>query len=153
MLVYFCAGMEAVSAVLVVERAKVEMPVYFVSRALMEAEINYTPMEKLRLALVHPSRRLRRYFQAHHVRVLTNQPIKSVLEKPENSGRLAKWAVGLGEHNIEYSPRKAIKAQILADFLSEIPKEPKEVNEVVAEEAKILKPKSTWTCSQMESPV
>ncbi|KAK1424789.1 hypothetical protein QVD17_20127 [Tagetes erecta] len=128
-----------------VERARVEMPIYFISRALRDAEINYTPMEKLVLALVHTSKRLRRYFQAHHIWVLTNQPIKSVLEKPENSGRLAKWAVGLGEHNIEYSPRKAIKAQILADFLSEVPEKTKEVNEVAAEEDKKLKPRSTWT--------
>ncbi|KAK1415619.1 hypothetical protein QVD17_31402 [Tagetes erecta] len=136
---------QAISAVLVVERAKVEMPIYFISRALRDSEINHTPMEKLVLALVHTSKRLRRYFQAHHIRVLTNQPIKSVLEKPENSGRLAKWAVGLGEHNIEYSPRKAIKAQILADFLSEIPEKTKEVNEVAAEEDKMPRQKSAWT--------
>ncbi|XP_022019510.1 uncharacterized protein LOC110919551 [Helianthus annuus] len=72
------------------------------------------------LALVQTARRLRRYFQAHPIQVVTDQPIRSVLEKPENSGRLAKWAVELGEH-ITYVPRKAIKAQVLADFIIEVP--------------------------------
>ncbi|XP_022023379.1 uncharacterized protein LOC110923618 [Helianthus annuus] len=49
--------------------------------------------------------------------------VQSVLEKPENSGRLAKWAVELGEHNITYVPRKAIKAQVLADFIVEVTKQ------------------------------
>jgi ribonuclease HI len=51
--------------------------------------------------------------------VLTNLPIKEVLTKPEHSGRLAKWAIELGEHCITYSPRTAIKGQVLADFLVE----------------------------------
>ena len=55
--------------------------------------------------------------------MVTDQPIRSVLEKPENSGRLAKWAIELGEHNITYVPRKAIKAQVLADFIVEVPKQ------------------------------
>ncbi|GJW23541.1 reverse transcriptase domain-containing protein [Tanacetum coccineum] len=47
------------------------------------------------------------------------QSHKQVLLKPENSGRLAKWAIKLGEHEIIYKPRSAIKGQILADFLAE----------------------------------
>ncbi|XP_076899911.1 uncharacterized protein LOC143553908 [Bidens hawaiensis] len=39
----------------------------------------------------------------------------------ELSGRLAKWAIELGEHAIEYKPRPAIKGQVLADFIAEIP--------------------------------
>ncbi|XP_071714565.1 uncharacterized protein [Rutidosis leptorrhynchoides] len=39
-----------------------------------------------------------------------------VLYKPEVLGRLAKW---LGEHEINYSFRTAVKVQILADYLAE----------------------------------
>ncbi|XP_076889682.1 uncharacterized protein LOC143540537 [Bidens hawaiensis] len=46
--------------------------------------------------------------------------------KPELSGRLAKWAIELGEHAIEYKPRPAIKGQVLADFIVEIPQEKEE---------------------------
>lgn len=68
---------------------------------------------------MHTARRLRRYFQAHSICVLTDQPIRQVLLKPENSGRLAKWAIELGEHDITYKPRSAVKGQILADFIAE----------------------------------
>ncbi|KAL7601627.1 hypothetical protein Lser_V15G24154 [Lactuca serriola] len=46
---------------------------------------------------------------------------RPILLKPETSGRLAKWAIELGEHDINYRPRKSIKGQALADFLLEIP--------------------------------
>nr|XP_027120400.1 uncharacterized protein LOC113737356 [Coffea arabica] len=36
------------------------------------------------------------------------------------SGRLTKWAVELGEYDLSYEPRTAIKAQALADFLAEL---------------------------------
>ncbi|GKF71172.1 reverse transcriptase domain-containing protein, partial [Tanacetum coccineum] len=65
LIVNLAASKEAVSAVLMTKREARQMPIYFVSRALRGPEVNYTPMEKLVLALVHASKRLRRYFQAH----------------------------------------------------------------------------------------
>ncbi|XP_071719301.1 uncharacterized protein [Rutidosis leptorrhynchoides] len=44
--------------------------------------------------------------------------IKKVLYKPENSGRMAKWAIELGEHEISFSPRSAVKGQVVADYLA-----------------------------------
>ncbi|GKA95658.1 reverse transcriptase domain-containing protein [Tanacetum coccineum] len=108
-------------AVLLTDRDSVQTPVYFVSKALKETEINYSAMEKLILALVFAAKRLRRYFQAHPIVVITDQPIKQVISKPDASGRLQKWSVLLGEHNISYRPRTAVKGQILADFLIEKP--------------------------------
>ncbi|XP_071738599.1 uncharacterized protein [Rutidosis leptorrhynchoides] len=70
-------------------------------------------------ALVYTARRLRRYFQGHPILVLTDQPIKQILKHPESSGRLAKWAIELGEYEINFSPRHAVKGQILANFLLE----------------------------------
>ncbi|GJV86268.1 reverse transcriptase domain-containing protein [Tanacetum coccineum] len=93
----------------------------FVYLLIKETEINYSAMEKLILALVFAAKRLRRYFQAHPVAVITDQPIKQVISKPDASGRLQKWSVLLGEHNISYRPRTAVKGQILADFLIEKP--------------------------------
>ncbi|XP_076931051.1 uncharacterized protein LOC143596070 [Bidens hawaiensis] len=62
-----------------------------------------------------------RYFQGHPTNFLTGYKLKNVLSKPELSGRLAKWAIELGEHLIEYKPRLAIKGQVLADFITEVP--------------------------------
>ncbi|GJY58424.1 reverse transcriptase domain-containing protein [Tanacetum coccineum] len=119
--VYLAASGEAVSGVLMADRRGKQTPVRYVSRTLHEAEKNYTPLEKLALCLLHLSRRLRRYFEAHPIKVITDQPIKQILNKPEASGKLAKYAVELGAYNIAYMPRNAVKGQVLADFLNEVP--------------------------------
>ncbi|GJY45403.1 reverse transcriptase domain-containing protein [Tanacetum coccineum] len=99
------------------------MPIYFVSRALRGPELNYTSMEKLVLALVHASKRLKRYFQAHPIIVITDQPIQQILSRPEVAGRLQKWSIKLGEYAIHYRPRVSVKGQILVDFIVERPEE------------------------------
>ncbi|GKB13662.1 reverse transcriptase domain-containing protein [Tanacetum coccineum] len=59
LMVYLSATNEAISAVLLVEREGRQAPIYYVSRTLQGVEINYPPMEKLALALIHSARRLR----------------------------------------------------------------------------------------------
>ena len=51
--------------------------------------------------------------------VITTYPLKGILQKPELSGRLTKWAVELSEYDISYQPRTAIKSQALADFIAD----------------------------------
>ncbi|GJR29264.1 reverse transcriptase domain-containing protein [Tanacetum coccineum] len=123
LIIYLAASKEAVSAVLMTEREARQMPIYFVSRALRGPEVNYTSMEKLVLALVHASKRLKRYFQAHPIIVVTDQPIKNILSNPEVAGRMQKWSIQLGEFGIHYRPRVSVKGQVLADFIVERPEE------------------------------
>ncbi|GJR94829.1 reverse transcriptase domain-containing protein [Tanacetum coccineum] len=118
---YLAASQEAVSAVLLVVRRGRQHPVHYVSRTLHDAERNYAPLEKMALALRHVSRRLRRYFEAHPITVITYQPIKQVLNKADTSGRLAPYSVELVAYNITYKPRSAIKGHILTDFINEVP--------------------------------
>ncbi|GJT80302.1 reverse transcriptase domain-containing protein [Tanacetum coccineum] len=68
-----------------------------------------------------------------------NKPIKQILNKPEVSGKLAKYAVVLGAYNITYVPRNAIKGQVIVDFINEIPVDTKhmEICSLTDEEAKI----------------
>nr|GEV87399.1 reverse transcriptase domain-containing protein [Tanacetum cinerariifolium] len=90
------------------------------------------PQEKLimYLSATHGAitKRFRRYFQAHPITVITDQPINQVMSRPDVAGRLQKWSIMLGEHNITYRPRTSIKGQILADFLNEIPDKASQVN-------------------------
>ena len=76
-------------------------------------------MEKLILALVTTSRKLRPYFQAHTVEVPTEYSMKQILHKPETFGRLIKWAIEMSEFDIMYKQKTAVKGQILADFIME----------------------------------
>ncbi|GKA51557.1 reverse transcriptase domain-containing protein [Tanacetum coccineum] len=52
-----------------------------------------------------------------------NQLIKQIISCPDVAGRLQKWSVMLGEHNITFWPRTSVKGQILMDFLIEKPDE------------------------------
>ncbi|GJW20114.1 reverse transcriptase domain-containing protein [Tanacetum coccineum] len=117
LIMYLSASEGAIGAVLMIKRDTIQTPVYFVSRALQGSELNYTTMEMLIFALVFAAKRLRRYFQAHPIAVITDQPIKQIMSRPDVAGRLQKWSVMLGEHNIMYRPRTSVKGQILGDFL------------------------------------
>nr|GEW99420.1 reverse transcriptase domain-containing protein [Tanacetum cinerariifolium] len=121
LIMYLSATYRAISAVLMTKRGMTQTPIYFISHALQGPELNYSPMEKLVLSLVFAAKRLRRYFQAHPITVITDQPIKQVMSSPDVVGRLQKWSIMLGEQNIAYRPRTSVKGQILADFLIEIP--------------------------------
>ncbi|KAL2238352.1 UNVERIFIED_CONTAM: Transposon Ty3-G Gag-Pol polyprotein [Sesamum indicum] len=127
---YLAVSEHAVSSALVREENKIQNPVYYVSKMLQGAELRYSMIEKLVLALVVTARRLRPYFQSHKIVVLTNQPLKNILSRPEVSGRLVKWAIELGEHDIDYQARTSEKGQILADFVIEMSNENAPKNEL-----------------------
>ncbi|XP_075645673.1 uncharacterized protein LOC142616774 [Castanea sativa] len=99
----------SVSAALIREEGKVQKPVYFVSRALPGAEERYPRMEKLAFALVIAARKLKPYFQAHAIIVLTDQPLRRAMNNPEAAGRMALWAIELSEYDIQYQPRTAVQ--------------------------------------------
>jgi len=76
---------EAINAILVVEQAKEQIAVYYVSHALAGAEINYPLIEKFAYALVMASQKLRPYFEAYRVIILNNQRLK---KRPTAARRL-----------------------------------------------------------------
>ncbi|KAL5577628.1 hypothetical protein UlMin_019327 [Ulmus minor] len=98
-------------------------------------------VEKLALALMIAARKLRPYFQAHTIIVPTKFPLKQILQKPDTSGRLAKWSIELGEFDILFKPRTAIKGQALADFIAEFTYQP--TNLELAKEL-VPSPSSLW---------
>ncbi|CAN1215297.1 Gag-Pol polyprotein [Linum perenne] len=116
---YIAISPKAVSAVLVRREDKTEHPIFYTSKTLVDAETRYPAIEKMAYAVVCAARKLRPYFQAHTIHVLTNLPIKSALRSMSVAGRLAKWAIELSKYDIRYQLRTAIKAQVLADFVVE----------------------------------
>ncbi|XP_070026640.1 uncharacterized protein [Nicotiana sylvestris] len=119
LLVYLVVSEVAGSAVLVQEDQGKQSPIYYVGKSLLDAETRYPHLEKLALALIMASRKLRPYFQCHLISVVTAYPLRNILHKQELSGRLAKWAIELSEFDILYQPRTAIKSQVLADFVAD----------------------------------
>ena len=86
-------------------------------KSLHEAEICYLPLEKAILAVVHDTRKLPHYFQAHTVVILTQLPLKAILRSADYTGRIAKWGTFLEVFDIKYMPRTSIKGQVLANLV------------------------------------
>ena len=73
-------------------------------------------------AIIHTTRKLPHYFQAHTMVVLTQLPLQALLQKSYYTGRIAKWRTTLGAYDVRYIPRTVIKGQVLADFVAEFTK-------------------------------
>nr|XP_011457439.1 PREDICTED: uncharacterized protein LOC105349449 [Fragaria vesca subsp. vesca] len=117
---YLAASNTAVSSALIRKDDTIELLVYYAGKGYTLAESKYPDLEKVALALIVTARKLRHYFQAHSITLYTNCPLRQVLQRLEASGMLAKWAIELGEFDIHYMPRVAIKGQAAADFISEL---------------------------------
>jgi hypothetical protein len=106
---YIVAAAEAVSMVLVVERPApesqepedsgpaagvrtIQRSIYYVSEVLHEAKTRYLETHKLLYVVLVASKKLRHYFQAHRVVVVTSFPLKAILHNSNATGNITKWA-------------------------------------------------------------
>jgi ribonuclease HI len=125
LLIYVAATTQVVSAAVVVEGREeghallIQRPVYFISEVLSDTKIRYPQIQRLLYAVILTRRKLRHYFKSHPVTVVSSFPLGEIIQCREASGRIAKWAVELMGETLSFAPRKAIKSQILADFLAE----------------------------------
>uniref|UniRef100_A0A2N9INK7 Integrase catalytic domain-containing protein n=1 Tax=Fagus sylvatica TaxID=28930 RepID=A0A2N9INK7_FAGSY len=138
---YLASNSQAIGALIAQENDNgVEQPIYYVSRTLKDAESRYSGAERSCLALIYASQRLRHYFLAHKVQLMTkSHPIRSLLQRPILSGRLAQWLLQLSQYKITAETPTAIKSQAIADLLAQFPGEdnsfisdevPGEINEI-----------------------
>ncbi|KAK2455906.1 hypothetical protein QL285_003321 [Trifolium repens] len=96
----------------------IENAVYYLSRVLNDAEIRYTAIEKLCLCLYFSCTKLKHYIKPVDVYVYSHfDVIKHMLTKPILHSRIGKWALALTEYSLTYKPLKAVKGQIVADFI------------------------------------
>ena len=98
-----------------------QRPMFFVSNSLADVETRYSHLEQATLALRIAAKKLRPYFQAHPIVVLTDLPLRSTINKPNLSGRMVRWEIELSEHDIQYKPRISKKGQVLVDVIAELP--------------------------------
>ena len=127
---YLAVSEWAISAVLFrCPSPKEQKPIYCVSKALADVETRYSKMELTALALRSAAQKLRPYFQAHLVVVLTDQPLRNILHKPDLIERMLQWAIELSEFGIEFQSRLSMKGQVMADFVLEYSQRPSQRQE------------------------
>src|SRR4051812_47435930 len=63
------------------------------------------------------AKKLRPYFQAHPITVVSSAPLADIMGNRDATGRVAKWEIEIASHDIQYEPRTTIKSQALSDFL------------------------------------
>jgi ribonuclease HI len=125
LLLYIAATHQVVSTVLVVERSEegkahgVQRPVYFVSEVLSPTKQRYPHYHKLAYSVFTTARKLRKYFAVHPIIVVNEAPLSNILNNPSATGRVSLWGIELSPLDITYEKRKAIKSQVLPDFIAE----------------------------------
>jgi hypothetical protein len=82
-----------------------EVACYYLSRTMVGAERNYSPIEKLCLTLIFALKKLRHYMQPLQIQLVARaDPIRYVLSQPALMGRLGKWALLMMEFDITFLP-------------------------------------------------
>ena len=91
LVLYIAAQEKSLGALMVQENEKgKERALYYLSRTLNGAELNYSPVEKMCLTLFLAIDKLKHYMQAYTVRLIAKaDPIKYVLSKPVVLGHIA----------------------------------------------------------------
>ncbi|CAL9019057.1 unnamed protein product [Prunus brigantina] len=123
-----------------------EQAVHYLSRTLNMAELNYSPIEKLCLALYFAATKLRHYMLPTVVQIISRTDlIKYMLTRPIKRGRIGKWTMALSEFTFQYIvAQKSVKGHALADFLAHHPTQGQE-EETEVEIGMAHMEKNYWT--------
>ena len=92
---YLAVSAIAVTATLIQEEDKTQLLVYYVKQSFQRVEAKNPRIEKIAFVLIVASHKLHPYFQENPILVMTDQPIKKSMNKPEATRRMVQWAIKL----------------------------------------------------------
>lgn len=94
----------------------------YLSKILHNAEIIYTPIEKLVYAIVYTTQKLSYYMITNTTFIVAQaDPLRYLLSKPYLQGRPTKWIMYLQKFDLLYTCQKPIKGQVITDMITTIP--------------------------------
>lgn len=67
-----------------------QLSVYYISEVLSKEKLNYSEPDKISYAPTMEYRKLRNYFQVHHIKVISSQPVKEMFRHLEEFGGIGK---------------------------------------------------------------
>jgi hypothetical protein len=97
----------------------VQRLVYYLSEVLTLSKQNYPHYQKVTYGVYMAARKLKHYFEEHPITVVSTTLLSEIIGCKDAMGRVAKWAIELAAHTIQYKPRTTIKSQIIADFFAD----------------------------------
>ena len=99
-----------------------EQDIYYLSKRILEYECRYIMIERLCLALVWATRRLRHYVIEYSILLVSRLDLlRYLFNRPVLIGRLMRWLVLLIEFDIQYVTQKSVKGSIIPDHLASLP--------------------------------
>ena len=115
---YLSADERSIGSALIQKFEGKEQVIYYVSRRLLDVETRYSPMEQLCLCLYFSCTKLRHcLLLAECVVVSKDDVIKYMLSLLILNGIIGKWILALSEFDLRYESGRAVKGQVMADFI------------------------------------
>ena len=116
---YLSTDDAVIGSALIQEFEGKEHVIYYLSRRLVDAETRYSAIEKLCLCLYFSCVKFRHYLlSAECTVVCKDDVVRYMLSMPIMSGRISKWILALSEFDAHYESAKAVKGQIMSDFVT-----------------------------------
>ena len=110
----------AVGAVLGQRKDKKPYVIYYASKTLNSAQMNYTTTEKELPAVLFACEKIRSYLVGSPVVVFSNHAaLKYLLSKKDSNARLVRWILLLQKFDITIKDKKGTK-NVIADYLSRL---------------------------------